>query len=262
MKKLFDGIELSPLLYTERKKNNDTNATPTPPPPGPTPGPTVSPTPGPTPGPTGGTPPVDIKQLELESGDLSNILNQTRTDEGQEVIYGNNSDVTLLPIINENWLKAVGLPSEFKYLSRIDVSDTGTVGTITVLDEHGNSKQVDINDFDLEHFTKGEVKPLPLPPANPDLNDKENDDAEDDGMEDTPSTNLNPDPELLDDESRKSRKRKVRLAEIDKGEKKLRPAERNDEIRKSFAMAQLLFSFNNFEDYGFKIDRDGKLIEK
>ena len=216
------------------------------------------------------TPSINLSEISLETGSLQNY-GHSFDGANQRFTFGDYTNKSVLPVVSQDWLKALGtqlgydgtIPIEkFKYLTEITVSDTGKI-TLSLITDAEDSINIDLPPgmTDLKTLSKGELELLTPPEENPEPSEEPSEDPDEGETDpDTPNTDINPNPKELVEESKKTRKRSIRLASVDEGEKPSRKAKQ--EIAKSFTLPQLLFSFNSFENFGFEFDNDGNIIPK
>ena len=272
MNKLFKDVNLEEhhVEYIPRKKkttnppgtnpvnppSNPPSNPPTPPtnnPPAP-----VNPSTGPallgvTPNPTN-----DTTKLTFEENKGILGYNHSFGENGEQTFgFGDYTMKENLPVISQEWLEAVGIDPSFKYLTGITVSATGKI-TLNLLDENDGTLSIELPDgTDITTLTDG-VLNLLNPPLKDDSEDPEVD--PDEGNETVIPETENP--QELDEAAEATRPRSVRTTIIERGKKRLNRKKQQDEIRKSFEFAELLFSFNSFEDYGYTINNNGEIEPK
>ena len=274
MTKLFEGVSLDEhhIEYIPRKKKTpnppETNPVnpPTPPsnpspnnPPSPSnpPASPTNPTGGLLPGPTQPDTTIDTNKIMFEENKGIVGYNHSFGPDGEQKFgFGDYTAKDSLPVVSSEWLQAIGVDPAFKYLTGITVSATGKI-TLDLLDENDGTFSIELPDgVEINTLTDGVLNLL-----NPPTDDGEDPEVDPNQGEETviPETE---NPQELEAAAAATRPISVRTTVIDKGKKRVNKKKQQEEIRKSFEFAQLLFSFNSFEDYGYTINDNGEIEPK
>ena len=201
-------------------------------------------------------PAVNSNVLAFEENKGIRTYSHSFSGEDQVFTFGDYTQTDTLPVLTKEWLEAVGSDPEFKYLSEITVSNTGKI-TLNLLDDNKNSKPLELPEgTDIKDLTDG-ILELLAPPTGT----GEDEDVVE-PQEENPVAIITENPEKLDEETKEIKEVSVRKTVVERGPKPLSKANREEEIRESFKFAQLLFSFNSFEDFGFEINDDGEIQPK